>query len=64
PFLDNDGGRFAYVISDGIAQRQPIRIGGSSMGAVEITEGLAEGDQIIISSTSRFAGAERVLISQ
>lgn len=64
PFLDNDGGRFAYVIGDGMAQRRQIRIGASSMGAVEISEGLSEGERIIISSTERFAGAERVLLSQ
>lgn len=64
PFLDNDGGRFAYVIGDGMAERRAIRIGASSMGAVEVAEGLAEGDRIIISSTERFAGAERVLLSQ
>lgn len=63
PFLDNDGGRFAYVLGDRMAQRRPIEVGASSIGQVEILSGLNEGDSIIISSTERFGGAERVLVS-
>jgi HlyD family secretion protein len=63
PFLDNDGGRFAYVLDDHIAQRRPIEVGASSIGQVEILSGLNEGDSIIISSTDRFGGAEKVLVS-
>jgi HlyD family secretion protein len=63
PFLDNDGGRFAYVVTDRLAQRRPIEVGASSIGQVEILSGLNEGESIIISSTDRFAGAETVLVS-
>jgi HlyD family secretion protein len=63
PFLDNDGGRFAYVVVERMAQRRPIEVGASSIGQVEILSGLHEGESIIISSTDRFGGAERVLVS-
>ena len=63
PFLDNDGGRYAYVLADRMALRRPIEVGASSIGQVEILSGLDEGDSIIISSTDRFAGAEKVLVS-
>ncbi len=63
PFLDNEGGRFAYVVIDRMALRRPIEVGASSIGQVEILSGLHEGESIIISSTDRFGGAERVLVS-
>src|SRR5690606_33955704 len=41
PFLESQGGRFAYVVRDGYAERVPVRIGATSVAAVEILEGLA-----------------------
>ena len=63
PFIDNEGGRFAYVVRDGVAHRQPIQIGATSVGEVEITEGLDAGDRIVVAGTDRFAAADRVLIA-
>lgn len=63
PFLESQGGRFAYVVRDGYAERVPVRIGATSVAAVEILEGLAEGDRIVISGSERFDNAERVAIS-
>jgi len=63
PFLENGSGRQAYVIDDGIATLQAIRVGSLSISEVEIVSGLEVGDQIIISDTSRFEGAERVLLT-
>ena len=28
PFVETGGGRFAYVVEDGVAERRPIRMGG------------------------------------
>ncbi len=54
PFLDTGGGRVAYVVRDNVATRTAIRTGGTSIGEVEIVEGLAPGDRIIISNLGEF----------
>jgi len=53
-FLASHGGRAAYVITNELAQRQPITVGSQSVDFVEITSGLKAGDKIIISSTKTF----------
>jgi len=63
PFVEQLGGRFAYVIEDGIAVRRPIRLGATSVGEVEILEGIAPGERVVISGTDTFADAERVAIN-
>ncbi len=60
PFLDSGGGRIAYRVVDGIGRRTAIRIGAASATQIEILEGLAAGDEIIISGTDGFDGAETV----
>lgn len=62
PFIDAGGGRFAYVVRDGLATRTPITVGAVSIDRVEITGGLQPGDQIIISGDQDFAGVDTVLI--
>ncbi len=63
-FLESGGGRIAYVLDgEGLAIRKPIVIGARSLGAVEITDGLAEGDQVVISSIEQFRGVDTVLIT-
>jgi HlyD family secretion protein len=42
--------------------RREIRAGAASVDEVEILDGLEEGDQIIISDTARFEGAEGVYL--
>ena len=54
----------AYVVEDGIAVLRPIEVGRLSIAEAEILGGLEEGDRIIISDTSRFEGAETVLLRQ
>ncbi len=63
PFVENEGGRFAYVVANGIAERRPIRLGATSVSAVEIVEGLKEGEQVVIAGTDSFENAERVSIN-
>lgn len=57
PFLEAGGGRSAYVVENGLAQRRALRTGATSISSIEILEGLAEGDQIIISGTDQFDDA-------
>jgi HlyD family secretion protein len=61
-FFESGGGRVAYKVDDGVAHRTPIATGASSIAKVEITQGLAAGDQIVISSLEPFGRAETVLI--
>jgi HlyD family secretion protein len=62
-FYEAGGGAYAYVVRDGIAERQPIQTGAASVRDVEITAGLAEGDQVVISDTDEFKDAARVLLA-
>lgn len=63
-FIESGGGKFAYKVSDGLAQKTPIVTGARSLSRIEILEGLNEGEQIIISGTDSFKSAEQVLLSQ
>lgn len=63
PFLDSGGGRIAYVVQGKLAVRRDIRSGATSIGEVEITEGLTAGEQIVISDLSQFKGADTVLLT-
>jgi HlyD family secretion protein len=60
PFLDTGGGRIAFVVNDDIGTRRKIRTGGTSVAEVEILEGLAAGDRIIVSNLSEFERVERI----
>jgi HlyD family secretion protein len=62
PFLEQDGGRSAYVMDGDSAVKRPIRTGVSSLGAVEILEGLKAGDRIVVSGSDQFGDAGRVVV--
>jgi HlyD family secretion protein len=62
PFLEAGSGRHAYVVAGGMAEQQPIEVGATSVSEIEIESGLEVGDEIIISDTSRFESARRVLV--
>src|SRR5690606_18404734 len=61
PFLEQGGGASAYVMDGDVAVKRPIRTGASSLGAVEIVEGLKEGDRVVVSGSDLFGDAERVV---
>src|SRR4249919_1445908 len=63
PFVEQDGGRFAYVMDGNQAVRRPIRAGVSSLNAVELLDGVQPGDRIVVSGSDQFGDAERVRIS-
>ena len=64
PFVEADGGRYAYVVRDGVAVRSPITLGATSVSAVEILSGVKEDDQIVIAGSDSFENAQRVSINQ
>jgi HlyD family secretion protein len=63
PFVESEGGRFAYVVRNGIAVRTPVQLGATSISAVEITSGVKPGDKVVISGTDTFKNAQRVAIN-
>lgn len=63
-FVEEGGGRFAYVVEDGQAVKRPIRLGAQSLSKVEVLEGLKPGDKVVISGAQAFDAAERVTLSQ
>jgi HlyD family secretion protein len=63
PFLDAHGGRFIYVVDGGVAVRRPIRTGATSVSAVEILEGLAPGQKVVIAGSESFDDTATVRIN-
>jgi HlyD family secretion protein len=63
PFYEAGAGRSAFVLSDGVARRVPIRTGATSVSAIEILEGLQEGDQVVISGAEGFGDAQSLLVN-
>ena len=63
-FADENGGRFAYVLRDGIATRVQVRLGVRSLDKVEVLEGLKAGDTVVVSGADAFNGAARVAVSR
>lgn len=64
PFVEQDGGRYAYVVRDGIATRTPVQLGATSVSAVEVVSGLKQGDKVVVAGTDAFNNATRVSINQ
>lgn len=62
PFYDTGGGRLIYRVDGNVAERVSIETGSTSIGKIEILQGLAAGDVVIISEIDRFDGAERLLL--
>jgi HlyD family secretion protein len=62
PFVEQGGGR-AYVMDGDIAVRRPLRLGTSSLSAIEILDGVQVGDRIVVSGSDQFGDTERVRIS-
>ncbi len=63
-FLEQDGGRVAYVVDGSRAVRRPIQTGVSSLSSVEIVSGLQPGEKIVVSGSDQFGDAETVRVNQ
>ena len=64
PFVEAHGGKYAYVVENGMAIRKPIRIGGTSVSAIEIIEGVKAGDKVVIAGSEEFEHAPQVKINE
>jgi len=62
-FVDQEGGGFAYLVHGNVAERHAVQLGAASVSKVEILDGLKVGDEIVVSGTDAFNGAQRVILS-
>ncbi|TAM27604.1 MAG: efflux RND transporter periplasmic adaptor subunit, partial [Nevskiaceae bacterium] len=62
PFIEAGGGRYAYVVRDGLAVRTPVTLGAISINQVEIVSGVEAGEQLVISGDQAFEAADTVSI--
>jgi HlyD family secretion protein len=53
-------GLFKLVGDSGLAERVQVRLGRSSVNAVEVTSGLRAGDQVVLSDMSAWDGSDRI----
>lgn len=63
PFVEAQGGRFAYVLENGVARRRPITMGATSVSALQILSGLKQGDRVVVAGTDYFDNAASVSIN-
>ncbi|RNF82221.1 efflux RND transporter periplasmic adaptor subunit [Lysobacter psychrotolerans] len=63
PFVETGGGNSAYVMDGSVAVKRPMRVGASSLNAVEIVDGAQPGDRIVVSGSDQFGDAQRIRIS-
>jgi len=62
-FVESGGGKIAYLVTENNATKTKITVGVRSLGEVEITSGLKEGDRVVISSIDAFNSNQSVFIS-
>ena len=62
-FYEAGGGATAYVVKGDVAERRSITTGAVSVREIEITGGLAEGEQVVISDTEDFRNVPRVMLA-
>lgn len=62
PFVDQSGGRYAYVVDGTTALRHPVRLGASSLAEIEVLDGLAPGDRVVVGGADQFGDAQKVKI--
>ncbi len=62
PFVDQSGGRYAWVVEGNTATRQPARFGASSLAEIEVLDGLTAGQRVVVSGTETFGDATTVRI--
>ena len=63
PFFEQMGGRYVYVLKDGIAQKQLVQLGASTIDSIEVVQGLKIGEKIVVSGTDLFENAAVVRIN-
>ncbi len=62
PWVESGAGRKAYVVDGDLARLREVRLGAMSVAEVEVAEGLAEGETVVLSDTAAFEGARTALL--
>ncbi|MBB6365201.1 MULTISPECIES: efflux RND transporter periplasmic adaptor subunit [Xanthomonas] len=62
PFVEQSGGRYAYVMDGDSAVRRPVELGVTSLGEVEVRSGLQPGDRVVVSGSDLFGDAPQVTV--
>jgi len=62
PFVEQSGGRYAYVMDGSSAIRRPVELGVTSLGEVEVRSGLQPGDRVVVSGSDLFGDAPQVTV--
>jgi HlyD family secretion protein len=60
---DSEVRLFRLNAEDGIAERVPVKLGRSSVNLIEITQGLKQGDQVVLSDTSAWDAYDRIRLN-
>ncbi|MFC1583709.1 efflux RND transporter periplasmic adaptor subunit [Candidatus Neomarinimicrobiota bacterium] len=65
-FFQDTGGQWVYVLdpSGDFATKREVRLGRQNQNEYEILEGLAPGEQVIISAYDNFGDADKLILSQ
>jgi HlyD family secretion protein len=61
-FFEAGGGRSVYVVNGSLATKRAVTFGASSVNEVEVVEGLQQGEKIVLSDTTPFENAGKVLL--
>jgi membrane fusion protein (multidrug efflux system) len=51
--VPEQGDMFVFVVSEGVAEKRPVRIGQRRVGDVQVVEGLAEGELVVTEGTQK-----------
>jgi len=62
--LDEDGDKYVYVVREGVAHRKPVRLGSEMDGQVEIKQGLAERQQVVVAGQGALKDGAKIKIIQ
>jgi HlyD family secretion protein len=63
-FVEEGGGRWAYVVQGDTAVRRAVRLGAQSLTQVEVLDGLKAGDDIVIAGSDAFKRANHIQLIQ
>jgi HlyD family secretion protein len=62
-FGGGEGGSYVFVVTGTLAVKRRVRLGVSSADRYEVTDGLAEGDEVILSDMSEYAHLDQIRIT-
>jgi membrane fusion protein, multidrug efflux system len=57
-------GQHVYVVADGVAKEQPVKLGLYQGGEYEVLEGLSQGDLVVIMGQQRLRNGSKVLVEE